>query len=200
LKTYVPTQDKQKWEITLGKLLPFNISDARFSRLLIANCVLTQHPAFAHLYQRFAQDPILAKLVSDEELDTQCKGFSGRALWSITVRGDSNASGKAVTALQNEMKSFESAGISQSEMNAAKQYLLNVIPLEGVSDSHRAADTCFDAANSGAPPDSIAREIDDIANASMESVNSFVRDEFKQSQSTLVVAGAGGRETVKAAH
>jgi predicted Zn-dependent peptidase len=50
----------------------------------------------------------------------------------------------------------------------------------------------------GAKPDSLTNEIEDIRNASLDSVNHFVRNDFRPEQATLVVAGT--RESIRNVH
>ncbi|HEY9716954.1 MAG TPA: insulinase family protein [Trichormus sp.] len=198
LKASIPVHDKGKNMLCLGRLLPIKRTDPRFSYLTIADCAFMNHPLFARLLQRLNQEPSLAQWLSTEEIDTKVTPMGASTAWAISMPIEPSAVLRATTLVQNELKQFSKVGITSNELSESKRYLTNALPVRQASNTEQAATTCLNAELAGAKPDSLTNEIEDIRNASLDSVNHFVRNDFRPEQATLVVAGT--RESIRNVH
>jgi predicted Zn-dependent peptidase len=96
---------------------------------------------------------------------------------------------KSVVAVQAELNRFSRAGMTAEELLEVKRYLTAALPVKFMDSTSDAARNLlngyFQDNSSNFLGDLIAR----VRNADLETVNRFIRNDFKPGQAVLIVAG-----------
>ncbi len=168
-------------------------------RLLIADCVLSNHPIFSRITQRFDYEPTLVTNFTDDQLKSRLKPISGAVIWSLSLPLSASAgSPDAVFAIQNELKRFAASGITMREFNEAKRYLLGAIPISQTANLQQLSESILDHFVAFGNVNSFVREPLIFSDVSLDSVNKYIAARFKPENSSLVVAGS--RQLIKQIH
>lgn len=189
IKSTLPLKDKSKSLVCLGRLLATSKSARDYSQLLVADCALTKHPIFARLIQRLNDDPGLSASLSEEDIQSRFLPISRYVAWSLNLAVEPNAVPQTVSSIQNELAKFVRSGLSAEELAEVKRYLLNALPVREMANTTEAAKTSLDASLQGAPADYVTTLLSDIRATTPDSINKYIRTDFKPEQASLVVAG-----------
>jgi zinc protease len=189
IKSTLPLRDKSKSLVCLGRLLATSKSARDYSQLLVADCALTKHPIFARLIQRLNDDPGLSASLSEEDIQSRFLPISRYVAWSLNLAVEPNAVPQTVSSIQNELAKFVRSGLSAEELAEVKRYLLNALPVREMANTTEAAKTSLDASLQGAPADYVTTLLSDIRATTTDSINKYIRTDFKPEQASLVVAG-----------
>ena len=190
LKTSIPlTDEKSKGAISFGRLIKMPADQKDYSTLLITDCALNSHPIFSRLMQRFNSEAGLSENLSFEDLDSRFLPLSNMLSWSLTLPVESSLMPKSVVAVQAELNRFSRAGMTAEELLEVKRYLTAALPVKFMDSTSDAARNLlngyFQDNSSNFLGDLIAR----VRNADLETVNRFIRNDFKPGQAVLIVAG-----------
>ncbi|MDR3616783.1 MAG: insulinase family protein [Candidatus Obscuribacterales bacterium] len=190
LKTSIPlADDKGKGAISFGRLIKMPSDQKDFSTLLITDCALNSHPIFSRLMQRFNSEAGLSENLSFEDLDSRFLPLSNMLSWSLTLPVESAMMPKSVLTVQGELNRFSRAGMTAEELLEVKRYLTAALPVKFMDSTSDAARNLlngyFQDSSSNFLGDLIAR----VRNADLDTVNRFIRNDFKPGQAVLIVAG-----------
>jgi predicted Zn-dependent peptidase len=192
LKVSLPEADNNgKTLLTLGRLMKSQSEKKDYADLLIADCALTNHPIFSRLAQRISADPSLEKNLAFEDMESRYVPLSNMVTWSLTVPVDPSLVQKTSIALQTELKKFSKSGITADELAEVKRFLSAVIPLRMMPSSSDAARHVLTEYLQDSEANIPWQLISRIRSADLNSVNNFIKNEFKPDLSVLIVAGPG---------
>jgi predicted Zn-dependent peptidase len=198
LKSSIPLRDKAKTFVGLGGLLRAAADGSSYPCLLLADCALTNHPIFSRLAQIFGSDPHLSENFSADLIESKFTAVGDAVVWSINLPVPPNVVSAAAIKVQAEMHKFARTGVTNEEFNEVKRYLLYSMPLKQLSNDTDAARSILDASihsNGKLFYNELAGKLRAVT---ADSLNKFIRSDFKPDQATLVVAGT--RETLKSMH
>ena len=152
---------------------------------------LMKHPVFlSRLIQRLSQEPLIAQSFETDDLESKLSSIGSSTSWSFALPVEPPIVSRATALIQSELKNFGRTALQPVEFAEAKQYLLNALPVRDMSDTRRVASGCIQISTAGGQADLFGRQLESIATTDLESVNKFIRDEFRPDQSSLVVAAA----------
>jgi predicted Zn-dependent peptidase len=170
-----------------------------FADLLIADCALTNHPIFSRLAQRISTDPSLQNNLVFEDMESRYVPLSNMVTWSLTVPVEPRLVQKTSLALQTELKKFSKSGITADELAEVKRFLTSALPLRMMPSSSEAAKHVLTEYLQDSEANIPWQLISRIRAADLNTVNSFIKNEFKPDLSVLIVAGPGSTTVAPAA-
>jgi zinc protease len=191
LKTSIPlaSDDKGKGAISFGRLIKMPSDQKDFSTLLITDCALSSHPIFSRLMQRFNSEAGLSENLSFEDLDSRFLPLSNMLSWSLTLPVESALMPKSVLTVQGELNRFSRAGMTAEELLEVKRYLTASLPVKFMDSTSDAARNLLNGYFQDSSPNFLGDLIARVRNADLETVNRFIRNDFKPGQAVLIVAG-----------
>lgn len=190
LRTSIPVRDKTKAAIAFGELLSVSPSTPDFANLLIADALLSKHPVFSRLSRKLAADPQLSGCFDNQDFEARLQPLSNSTAWSFICAVEPNVVPLAVSTLRSEMNKLSEEGIRPEELAEMKRYLLGSLPVSGFSTLPKAADTLLQTSMNVDEGQSLFAELTGIRNATVDSVNKFIRSALNPRDCTLVVVGA----------
>ena len=200
LKVSLPESDSNgKTLLTLGRLMKSQSEKKDFADLLIADCALTNHPIFSRLAQRISTDPSLQNNLVFEDMESRYVPLSNMVTWSLTVPVEPRLVQKTSLALQTELKKFSKSGITADELAEVKRFLTSALPLRMMPSSSEAAKHVLTEYLQDSEANIPWQLISRIRAADLNTVNSFIKNEFKPDLSVLIVAGPGSTTVAPAA-
>lgn len=197
LRTSIPIKDSKKHTICFGQLIPLSPSQPDYGNLLIADNILVNHPMVSRLEQQLSKSPMLEASMSNAEVSVKLDPVSNMTRWSLSMAVEPNAVPLWVKTIKNELRLLSKTGISPSELNESKRYLLGYLPLKTAATLSSVAKSMLDSAEHSDTADAFMTQIAAIKSATPEGINKVIRTAFKPDQSTLVIAGSA--QTLKAA-
>jgi predicted Zn-dependent peptidase len=200
LKVSLPESDSNgKTLLTLGRLMKSQSEKKDFADLLIADCALTNHPIFSRLAQRISTDPSLESNLVFEDMESRYVPLSNMVTWSLTVPVEPRLVQKTSVALQTELKKFSKSGITADELAEVKRFLASTLPLRMMPSSSEAAKHVLTEYLQDSEANIPWQLISRIRAADLNTVNAFIKNEFKPDLSVLIVAGPGSTSVSPAA-
>jgi zinc protease len=200
LKVSLPESDSNgKTLLTLGRLMKSQSEKKDFADLLIADCALTNHPIFSRLAQRISTDPSLESNLAFEDMESRYVPLSNMVTWSLTVPVEPRLVQKTSVALQTELKKFSKSGITADELAEVKRFLASTLPLRMMPSSSEAAKHVLTEYLQDSEVNIPWQLISRIRAADLNTVNAFIKNEFKPDLSVLIVAGPGSTSVSPAA-
>jgi zinc protease len=190
LKISIPlTDEKGKAAISFGRLIKMPSDQKDFSTLLITDCALNSHPIFSRLMQRFNSEAGLSENLSFEDLDSRFLPLSNMLSWSLTLPVESAMMPKSVTTVQGELNRFSRTGMTAEELLEVKRYLTAALPVKFMDSTSDAARNLLNGYFQDSSSNFLGDLITRVRNADLETVNRFIRNDFKPGQAVLIVAG-----------
>lgn len=195
--------NKVKTTVNIACLVDTPAKEQDYCRLLVSDCALINHPIFARLSQKIANqaDPGDDEtLVAMEQMQTEMKShflpLADKTVWSLTFAIDPRHLKAALATVEEELKKFSDVGLSGAELSEVKRYLSAALPVRLMSSTTNSAktilDACLrqDASTLKATANYQAELIDQIKSTDLQSLNNFIKDDFKPDQSIVVIAGS----------
>ncbi len=208
-KSALIVKEGQQNVVCLGRIIggnqeskPTDRDKQEWSDLLIADCVLSNHPIFSRINQRFDCEPTLVTNFTADQLKSRLKPLSNMVVWSLSIplidSSELKPSADAILAIQNELKRFGKSGITVHELNEAKHYLSGAVPITLMSNLQQLSESTLDQFVAYGELNSFAHVSRELASTSLDAVNKFITLSFKPESSCLVVAGT--RQLIRQTH
>ncbi len=198
VKTSIPIKDKAKTFVTIGRLVNTPADSANYAYLIMADCVLNNHPIFSRLAQRVGADPTLADNLSPDAVDSKFVPLGNMVAWALNIPVEPNIVPTVATLVQSELRKFARTGITPEEFAEVKRFLVNAVPVRQFSTATDAAKTILECFVQSGGHDGFNEEISNMRAAKLDNLNKFVRNDLKPDQSSLVIAGT--TSTMKRVH
>ena len=198
LKSSIPVRDRSKTFVALGGLLPAQADGTNYASLMLADCVMTNHPIFSRLAQSFGSDPHLSESFSADSIESKFTPLGDSMVWSIDLPVQPNVVSAAAGMVQTELRKFARTGVTNEEFNEVKRYLVCSLPLRQLSNDTEAAKSILDGSIHGNGKLFYSELAGKLRSCTLDNLNKFIRSEFKPDQATLVVAGT--KETLRSVH
>ena len=198
VKTSIPIKDKTKTFVSIGRLVNASAETSNYAYLMLADCVLTNHPIFSRLAQRFGADPALADNLTPDAIDSRYVPLGNMVAWAINIPVEPNIVPTMAAMVQAELKKFARTGVTPEEFAEVKRFLVNAIPVRQFSSTTDAAKTIMECFVQSSGRNSFNEEVANMRAAKLENLNKFVRNDLKPDQSSLVIAGT--TSTMKRVH
>ncbi|CAN5118770.1 pitrilysin family protein [soil metagenome] len=189
VKTSIPIKDKSKTFVTIGRLVNTPADSANYAYLMMADCVLNNHPIFSRLAQRVGADPSLADNLSPDSVDSKFVPLGNMVAWALNIPVEPNIVPTVATLVQSELRKFARTGITPEEFAEVKRFLVNAVPVRQFSTATDAAKTILECYVQSGGHDGFNEEISNMRTAKLDNLNKFVRNDLKPDQSSLVIAG-----------
>jgi zinc protease len=198
VKTSIPIKDKAKTNVTIGRLVNTPAESANYAYLMMADCVLTNHPIFSRLAQRVGADPALADNLSPDAVETKFVPLGNTVAWALNIPVEPNIVPTVATLVQSELRKFARTGITPEEFAEVKRFLVNAVPVRQFSTATDAARTILECYVQSGGHDGFNEQLTKMRQAKLDNLNKFVRVDLKPDQSSLVIAGT--TSTMKRVH
>lgn len=189
LRTSIPISDKTESIISLGQLVQFSRHHADYGSLLLANCLLTEHPVLSRLGLSFIAEPSLANVVDSEDVVSKVEALGDSTAWSLSVSISPSAVSPAVKVITSETRKLAKSGASAEELSEAKRYLLGAVPVKYFGTLPEAGQGIVNSILQDGEADYLPKLLSSIRSATVDSVNKFIQTSLKPDQACLVVAG-----------
>lgn len=190
LKTSLPLKDKSQGYVSFGKLIGIAPNHAHYGDLLIADCILGKHPIYSRIDRAFAKVPELSRADAADAVSSRMVPLAYETCWSLSLPVDEDILQKASDTIATEMKKFEQFGVEPQEMAEAKRYLLGSTVVGSMSSLSSCSRSVLAAAMADEDPNFLGKRLSLIRQADLDSVNKFIRSNFKPEQSSLVIASS----------
>ncbi len=197
LRSSLPLKDSKKSNICFGQLVPMAESHPEYGSLLIADCILVNHPMISRFEQALSKNPALESAIANGEMTVKLEPFSNLTQWSMSLFLDPAAVQVSVRTIKNELKQISKLGVTAEEFTEAKRYLLGSLPVRTQATLGEVSSSMLDSYEHSDTINGYNAEIASVKAASVDSVNKVIRTIFKPEQSTIVIAGGG--QSIKAA-
>jgi zinc protease len=198
VKTSIPIKDKAKTNVTMGRLVNTPAESANYAYLMMADCVLTNHPIFSRLAQRVGADPALADNLSPDAVETKFVPLGNTVAWALNIPVEPNIVPTVATLVQSELRKFARTGVTPEEFAEVKRFLVNAVPVRQFSTATDAARTILECYVQSGGHDGFNEQLTKMRQAKLDNLNKFVRVDLKPDQSSLVIAGT--TSTMKRVH
>jgi zinc protease len=198
LRAMIPVRDKTRAAIAFGQLVPVSRSTPDYANLLIADAVLNKHPVFSRLNRKLAADSQLAQLFDGQSSTARMEPLSNAMSWAFIWSVEPDAVPLAVSTLQAEMYKLSVDGIKPEELSEMKRYLLGALPVNELSTLAKTAETVLDTSIHADDGDTLFAELNAVRNATVDSVNKFIKTAMNPDDCTLVVVGPS--QAIRALH
>lgn len=189
-------------QVVLGRIIPVSNrkrAEAIWVGTLLADCVLSGHPIFSRLGQRFEAKPELLSEAVDKLWNTKIFEIADKLIWSIQIYlTPKNMSSDAVTAIQKELKQFGQTGMTPEEFAEAKKYLSGNIPIKECFNLDGLTRFVFRGLSEFNELEPLAKIDTIMATLNFEDVNQFIVRLFKPQAASVIVAGP--RQLIKQVH
>lgn len=181
--------EKAKTMVSVGRLMNVKSDGKDYSTLLISDCALCKHPLFSRMILRLNGEPGLADSLSFEDMESRFLLFSNMISWSLTFPVEASLTSKATSTIQIELTKFTNSGISAEELAEIKRYLTLALPVQLMSSPAEASINLLNGYFAGTETNFLTSLTNQIRSADLESVNRFIKNQFKPDQSVLIIAG-----------
>ncbi|MFN8550436.1 MAG: pitrilysin family protein [Candidatus Obscuribacterales bacterium] len=198
VKTSIPIKDKSKTFVTIGRLVNTPADTSNYAYLMMADCVLTNHPIFSRMAQRVGADPALADNLSPDAVDTKFVPLGNMVAWALNIPVEPNIVPTVATVVQAELRKFARTPITPEEFSEVKRFLVNAVPVRQFSTATDAAKTILECYIQSGGHDGFNEQLTNLRSAKLDNLNKFVRSDLKPDQSSLVIAGTTA--TMKRVH
>ncbi len=198
VKTSIPIKDKAKTFVSIGRLVNTPADSANYAYLMMADCVLNNHPIFSRLAQRVGADSSLADNLSPDAVESKFVPLGNMVAWALNIPVEPNIVPTVATLVQTELRKFARTGITPEEFAEVKRFLVNAVPVRQFSTATDAAKTILECYVQSGGHDGFNEEISNMRAAKLDNLNRFVRNDLKPDQSSLVIAGT--TSTMKRVH
>jgi zinc protease len=198
VKTSIPIKDKAKTFVSIGRLVSAPGETSNYAYLMLADCILTNHPIFSRLAQRFGAEPTLADNLSPDAIDSRFVPLGNTVAWALNIPVEPNIVSTMATTVQSELKKFARTGVTPEEFAEVKRFLVNAVPVRQFSSTTDAAKTILECFVQSNGHNGFNEEVSNMRAAKLENLNKFVRNDLKPDQSSLVIAGT--TSTMKLVH
>jgi predicted Zn-dependent peptidase len=111
--------------------------------------------------------------------------------WSLTLPVEQKLLQKASAALQSELRRFAKMGITGDELSEIKRYLAARLPVKMMPSAAETAKNVLNEYLQNSEPNIPWDLVSRIRSTDLNTVNNFIKNEFKPDQSVLIVIGAG---------
>lgn len=189
VKTSIPIKDKSKTFVTIGRLVNTPADTSNYAYLMMADCVLTNHPIFSRMAQRVGADPALADNLSPDAVDTKFVPLGNSVAWALNIPVEPNIVPTVATIVQAELRKFARTAITSEEFSEVKRFLVNAVPVRQFSTATDAAKTILECYIQSGGHDGFNEQLTNLRSAKLDNLNKFVRSDLKPDQSSLVIAG-----------
>ncbi len=189
LRAAVPTKDKGKTTIGFGKLLPVPTSSPEYSNVLIADTIFSKHPLFSRLGQKLSQDPVLARAVGGDSIDTNLTQMADSLAWSFAIDVEPASVPITVSALQNQLMELSANGVKQQEFVEARRYLLGAIPVRTMSTLGSTARSLVHESIYNQDHNHHSNLLANLRATNLDSVNRMIKHTLRPETATMVVVG-----------
>ena len=197
LRSSLPVKDSKKSNICFGQIIPMTQSHPDFGSLLLADCILVNHPMFSRFEQALSKNPALENAIANGDMTVKLEPLSNLSQWSLSLFLDPSAVQVSVKTIKNELRQIVRVGITPEEFTEAKRYLLGSLPVRTKSTLGSVCSEVLESAEHSDTINGYNAEMDSIKAATIDSVNKMIRTVFRPDQSTIVIAG--GAQSIKAA-
>lgn len=197
LRSSLPLKDSKKSNICFGQLIPMTESHPEYGSLLIADCILVNHPMISRFEQALSKNPALETAIANGEMTVRLEPLSNLTQWSMSLFLDPAAVQVSVRTIKNELKQIAKVGVTPEEFTEAKRYLLGSLPVRNQSTLGAVSSSMLDSYEHSDTINGYNAEIASVKLATVDSVNKVIRTSFRPEQSTIVIAGGG--QSIKAA-
>lgn len=198
VKTSIPIKDKAKTFVSIGRLVNTPADSANYAYLMMADCILNNHPIFSRLAQRVGADSTLSDNLSPDSVESKFVPLGNMVAWALNIPVEPNIVPTVATLVQTELRKFARTGITPEEFAEVKRFLVNAVPVRQFSTATDAAKTILECYIQSGGHDGFNEEISHMRAAKLENLNKFVRNDLKPDQSSLVIAGT--TSTMKRVH
>ncbi len=198
MKTSIPIKDRARTFVTIGRLVNTPADTANYAYLLMADCILNNHPIFSRLAQRVGSDPSLADNLSPDAVETKFVPLGNTIAWALNIPVEPNIVPTVATIVQSELRKFARTGTTPEEFAEAKRFLVNAVPVRQFSTATDAAKTILECYLQSGGHDGFNEQLANLRAAKLDNLNKFVRSDLKPDQSSLVIAGT--TSTMKRVH
>lgn len=198
VKTSIPIKDKAKTFVSIGRLVNTPADSANYAYLMMADCILNNHPIFSRLAQRVGADSTLADNLSPDAVESKFVPLGNMVAWALNIPVEPNIVPTVATLVQAELRKFARTGVTPEEFAEVKRFLVNAVPVRQFSTATDAAKTILECYVQSGGHDGFNEEISNMRAAKLDTLNKFVRTDLKPDQSSLVIAGT--TSTMKRVH
>ncbi|HEY9679932.1 MAG TPA: insulinase family protein [Drouetiella sp.] len=188
VKTSIPIKDRTKAFVSIGRLVDAPGDTPNYAYLMLADCMLTNHPIFSRLAQRVGADPSLSDNLSPDAIDSRFVPLGGTIAWALNIPVEPNIVPTVASLIQGELKKFASNSMSAAEFAEMKRFLVNAVPVRQFSTDTDAAKTILECYVQSSKAEGFNEEVANLKSAKLENLTKFVRTVLKPDQSSLVIA------------
>lgn len=196
LRSSLPLKDSKKSNICFGQIIPIAEAHPDYGSLLLADCILVNHPMFSRFEQALSKDPALENAIASGDMSVKLEPLSNMTEWSLSLFLDPSAVQVSTKTIKNELRQIVRAGVTNEEFTEAKRYLLGSLPVRKHATLGAVSNSVLESAEHSDTINGYNAEMESVKSATIDSVNKMIRTVFRPDQSTIVIAG--GAQSIRA--
>lgn len=168
--------------VGLGRVYPDSFSNGKLSRLLLANCIMCEHPLYSATIKYFGTDSSFRKITSDVSPLDNC------SIWKLIVAGPQAETKNILNAVKQSIADTKFGSPDDARIYKMKEFLNGEICLRKMENMHKLAGAMLDGLSTTGQADAWWQVRKDILQIKPDVVRAYLLQEFVPELSCLVVS------------
>jgi predicted Zn-dependent peptidase len=168
--------------VALGRVYPDSLSNGKLSRLLLANCIMCEHPLYSATVKYFGTDSSFRKVTSDVSPLDNC------SIWKLIVAGPQAETKNILNSVKQSIADTKFSSPDDARIQKMKEFLNGEICLRKMENMHKLAGAMLDGLSTTGQADAWWQVRKDILQIKPDVVRAYLLQEFVPELSCLVVS------------
>lgn len=173
--------------VALGRIYSDSLTDNKISRLLMANCLFTEHPLYSASVKNLGNESTCnVRKVSSEVLPLE-----NCSIWKFVMASPHSETRNSLSILKQSIADAKFSTPDNARVEKLKEYLNGEICLRKLENMHKLAGAMLDGLTSTGQADAWWQVRKEISQLRPDIFRTYLAQEFVPELSCLVVAGDG---------
>ncbi|MCW5822941.1 MAG: insulinase family protein [Cyanobacteria bacterium TGS_CYA1] len=183
-KVLINTSASRDTMVALGRVYTDSLNNNKLSRLLLANCLMCEHPLYSATAKYFVSDSTLGfrKISSDVSSLDDC------SIWKLIVAGPASDTKNLLNLIKQSIADTKFGSPDDARIIKMKEYLNGEICLRKMENMHKLAGAMLDGLTTTGQADAWWQVRKDILQIRPDTVRAYLLQDFVPELSCLVVS------------
>lgn len=187
-KVLINTTGSRETMVALGRVYPDSLSNNKLSRLLLANCLMSEHPLYSAGVKYFGSDSSSLTSSGFRKVSSEVTPLDNCSIWKLIVAGPSSETKNLLSSVKQSIADTKFGSPDDARISKMKEYLNGEICLRKMENMHKLAGAMLDGLTTTGQADAWWQVRKDILQVKPELVRAYLLQEFVPELSCLVVS------------
>lgn len=183
-KVLINTSASRDTMVALGRVYSDSLNNNKLSRLLLANCLMCEHPLYSAAAKYFASD----STSGFRKISSEVSPLDDCSIWKFIVAGPASETKNLLNSVKQSIADTKFGSPDDARINKMKEYLNGEICLRKMENMHKLAGAMLDGLTATGQADAWWQVRKDILQIRPDTVRAYLLQDFVPELSCLVVS------------